>query len=634
MNWELLEGTVDCQKAFSAVITWLEKSHELRLTKIKYQKKDNVQLTVSYNPLDNTAFITGHKDVHLFRGLSLLLEMQQTGLTEKIEEMQFDELNFMLDASRNAVMTVKSMKNFILILALMGYTGFYLYIEDTYEINSRPYFGYMRGRFSKKELQDIDQYALLFGIEVVPCIQTLAHLEQVLKWETMSDVKEDKNTLLVGSKETYLFISDMLETIKDIFHSQKIHIGLDESYGVGLGQYLIHHPYTDRFALIKLHLDTVVGMCREMEIQPLVWSDFIHHTLDKKSLPGYYPVDVEIDLQKAKSMPKDITYVYWDYGECETEKYETRIANHRLFADDLMFAGGIHIYGAITPNHGKSLKTLNPALMTCKKMGVKKVLATTWGDNGQETSHWNALPIMQWYAEHSYHETVTNELVASRFASCVRPNLYDQMMSLRFLDEVPGVEPLNHYMANPSKYLLWQDPLLGLFEEHVNRYQKDRNLIEHYREIKKNLAYSNNGTRDIFYLNIKLYEYLATVLEIKATFGIELIAAYQNNQTEDLKELARNRIDSIVEGLEKLRSSHQDIWMMTYKPFGWEVLDIRYGGLLQRFKTTQQKIEQYIAEEISCIEELEEKRLPFLSGTTPLSINVPDYNSIAFTGYH
>lgn len=65
-----------------------------------------------------------------------------------------------------------------------------------------------------------------------------------------------------------------------------------------------------------------------------------------------------------------------------------------------------------------------------------------------------------------------------------------------------------------------------------------------------------------------MYEHLATVLEIKATFGIELIAAYQNNQTDNLKELASNRIDSIVEGIEKLRSSHQDIWMMTYKPFG------------------------------------------------------------------
>lgn len=450
----------------------------------------------------------------------------------------------------------------------------------------------------------------------------------------MNELKEDETTLLVGSKATYQFISEMLETIKSIFHSKKVHIGLDESYGVGLGQYLNLHPYADRFTLIKTHLNQVVIMCRDLELKPLVWSDFIHHTLDKKQLPGYYPVEAEIDLQKAESMPKDITYVYWDYGEFETEKYKKRLTNHRLFANDLMFAGGIHIYGALTPNHGKSLKTLNPALMTCKKMGIKKVLATTWGDNGQETSHWNALPIMQWYAEHAYHERVSAELVATRFATCVRSNLYHQMMRIRFLDEVPGVESLNHYMANPSKYLLWQDPLLGFFDEHVDRYQKDGDLIAHYGKIKHEIASSHSGKSDIFQLNLLFYERLAAVLQLKATFGVDLLTAYQNNQTEDLKELAFNRLTAISAAVETLRDCHQTIWMQTYKPFGWEVLDIRYGGLLQRLKTTKKKIEHYLAGEISSIEELEEERLPFLSRTTPLSINVPDYNSIAFTGYH
>lgn len=634
MSWQLVGESVSYDSAFNAIVTWLEKSHQLKPTKIEYQKKDNGCLTVSYQPSNNTAMITGQRKVHLYRGLGILLELQQAGLTEKTETVQFDELNFMLDASRNAVMTVESMKQFIVMLALMGYTGFYLYIEDTYQIDSRPYFGYMRGHFSKKELQTIDQYALLFGIEVVPCIQTLAHLEQALKWETMSELKEDKDTLLVGSKATYQFISEMLETIKFIFHSRKVHIGLDESYGVGLGQYLHLHSYTDRFTLIKAHLEKVIALCRELELKPLVWSDFIHHTLDKKQLPGYYPVEAEIDLQKSKSMPKDVTYVYWDYGEFETDKYEKRITNHRLFADDLMFAGGIHIYGVLTPNHGKSLKTLDPALMTCKKMGVKKVLATTWGDNGQETSHWNALPIMQWYAEHTYHEQVTPELIATRFAICVRPNLYHQMMATRFLDEVPGVELLNHYMANPSKYLLWQDPLLGLFDEHVARYQKEGHLVEHYKKIKHDIALSTTEPFDIFQLNLMFYEKLATVLHLKATFGNDLLTAYRAKQTIDLKELVAYRLPAISRAVEALRDCHQTIWMQTYKPFGWEVLDIRYGGLLQRLKTTTQRIESYLAKEINSIEELEEERLPFLSGTTPLSIHVPDYNSIAFTGYH
>lgn len=632
--WELIEGSSDTLKAVEITIAWLENHHELKPAKIYYQTIVGNELTVRYDQASGTAQISGSIDVHLFRGLGLLLEMQQEALSEKRETMQFDQLDFMLEASRNAVMNMKSIKQFIVMLALMGYTGLYLYMEDTYEITSRPYFGYLRGRFSKMELQEIDQYAQLFGIEVVPCIQTLAHLSQALKWETMAEIKEDKDTLLVGSEATYAFILEMLETVKATFSSNKVHIGLDESYGVGLGQYLNLFSYVERFTLIKAHLEKVVSLCRELDLQPLVWSDFIHHTLDKKGLPGYYPVEAEIDVEKAESMPKDVTYVYWDYGEFESEKYEKRIENHRLFADDLVFAGGIHIYGAIAPNHGKSLKTLNPALMTCKKTGVKKILATTWGDNGQETSHWNALPIMQWYAEHAYHEEVTSELVAARFAACVQPDLYDSMLSLRFLDEVPGVEPLNHYMANPSKYLLWQDPLLGLFDEHANRYQKDGNLVQYYEKIKQTITSCLSESTDVFQLNLQFYQSLAAVLELKATFGIELFDAYKNKQTDSLKDLAVNRIPAIMDAVETLRNRHYAIWIATYKPFGWETLDIRYGGLLQRLKTARQRIEQYTAGEISKIEELEEKRLPFLTGTTPLSINVPDYKDIAFTGYH
>ena len=49
--------------------------------------------------------------------------------------------------------------------------------------------------------------------------------------------------------------------------------------------------------------------------------------------------------------------------------------------------------------------------------------------------------------------------------------------------------------------------------------------------------------------------------------------------------------------------------MKTYKPFGYEVLDIRYGGILKRLKSAQEKITEYLNGEISRIEELEVKRL-------------------------
>ena len=51
----------------------------------------------------------------------------------------------MADCSRNAVLNVASAKQMIEILALMGYSTFGLYMEDTYQIEGVPTLCYFRG---------------------------------------------------------------------------------------------------------------------------------------------------------------------------------------------------------------------------------------------------------------------------------------------------------------------------------------------------------------------------------------------------------------------------------------------------------------------------------------------------------
>ena len=46
----------------------------------------------------------------------------------------------MLDMSRNGVMKVEKVKEFIDYLAKMGYNSLQLYTEDTFEVNNEPYF--------------------------------------------------------------------------------------------------------------------------------------------------------------------------------------------------------------------------------------------------------------------------------------------------------------------------------------------------------------------------------------------------------------------------------------------------------------------------------------------------------------
>ena len=97
-------------------------------------------------------------------------------------------LGIMIDCSRNGVMSPEKVKEFATMLADMGYNMLQLYTEDTYEIDGEPYFGYMRGRYTQNELKDIDAHCASIGIELIPCIQTLAHLERLSRWPAYADL--------------------------------------------------------------------------------------------------------------------------------------------------------------------------------------------------------------------------------------------------------------------------------------------------------------------------------------------------------------------------------------------------------------------------------------------------------------
>lgn len=136
------------------------------------------------------AYIRYGQKHQFFRGLGLLLQhIVHSETFELRETQQFDTIGPMFDLSRNAVLTVESFKLMLNKMALMGLNTVMLYMEDTYTIEGEPYFGYMRGRYTHSELKEIDDYADQFGIEAFPSIQTLAHLEEFLKWGPVSNYK-------------------------------------------------------------------------------------------------------------------------------------------------------------------------------------------------------------------------------------------------------------------------------------------------------------------------------------------------------------------------------------------------------------------------------------------------------------
>ncbi|WP_106769290.1 beta-N-acetylhexosaminidase [Paenibacillus faecalis] len=556
------------------------------------------------------AYIRYGQKHQFFRGFGLLIQHSRKGETFHIhEKQQFDQVGPMFDLSRNAVLTVDSFKVMLNKLALMGMNTVMLYMEDTYKIEGEPYFGYMRGRYSQDELKEIDDYAHQFGIEAFPSIQTLAHLEEFLKWEPVNHYRDTKGALLVGSEQTDSLIERMIEAASAPFRSKKIHIGMDEAEELGRGKYLDLNGYENRFNIMVSHLNKVLAAVRQRGLKPMMWSDmFLKLASGGGGDAAYYDKETSIPEEMARQIPKDVDMVYWDYVHMEPEDYEKVIANHRPLGCNLVFAGAVWIFNTFGVNYGLSLNASDVALQVCKQEGIREVYATMWGDDGNEGNPFAALLGLQLYAEHAYSEQKpTQDQLKERVKFCTGIEM-DTFLLLKDLDEIPGQERNNAKQSNPSKFLLYQDVLLGLFDKQI----EGLDLANHYAELEHRIHNQRNKDAELDYL-FEMPEKLSAVLKRKSEIGIVLKRSYDAKDHDTLKHIAANVLPAIAKAVHELRAAHRTQWHRMFKPFGWEVIDIRYGGVINRLDTASFRILDYVEGRISRIEELEQERLVYSS---------------------
>ncbi|MEY2196456.1 beta-N-acetylhexosaminidase [Neobacillus sp. BF23-41] len=544
--------------------------------------------------------ITFEKKVHFFRALGLWLEqVNKVSEFDFTEDPQFDMSGVMLDASRNAVPTVAEVEKFLQRMAVMGLDTLMLYTEDTYEVKEHPYFGYMRGRYTFEELKACDDYAEKLGIEMVPCIQSLGHLREALKWNYASTFKDTDDILLVDKPETYEFLENCIKAASEPFKTKRIHIGMDETFQLGLGKYLEQNGYENHIDLMNRHLQKVVSITEKLGLKPMIWSDMYYPLFTENS--KYKDENGNIQKELVASIP-DVQLVYWNYYSKDQAIYEKDIMNHKLLGSTPIFAGGAWTWNGLAPNYGKAIVTTEAAIAACKKEGVKEIFVTMWGDNGAETPLSTSFPILQLFAEHSYHKEVTIDQVAERFEFCGDGH-FDDFINLKLLDETPGVMQDNMNTSMTSKVLLYQDSLIGLYDENV----RGLSLGEHYEKLVSVLerAKAHNPKWEALF---DFYEQLARVLSEKAEIGLVLKEVYEKKDYEQMKAIL-TKLEMIQSNVDLLRQKHRKVWFAANKPFGWEVLDIRYGGVITRLDSVKYRINEWLEGRISSLEELEEKRL-------------------------
>ncbi|MDD3725849.1 MAG: family 20 glycosylhydrolase, partial [Candidatus Ratteibacteria bacterium] len=529
-------------------------------------------------------------------------------MTDYTETTNFKMLGIMLEASRNGVLTVENIKCLLRRFALMGINMVMLYTEDTYEVEGEVFFGYLRGRYTKSELKEVDGYAEKFGIEMAPCIQTLGHLQQILQWPVYKKVADTNDILLVGEEETYKLLEKMISSASSPYRSKRIHIGMDEAHGLGTGQYRQLHGERNSFDIMNEHLARVVDICEGLGLRPMIWDDMYFRLGSKEH--NYYDLDVQIPEGVVKNIPEDVDFVYWDYYHTDYEFYSNFIDIHRnILKKEPIVAPGAWNWNRFWADMPYAYLTIEPCMKCCKDKGIKEALLTTWGDDGMENDIYSILPAVQFFTEIAYTGRADRKSLRERFRGICGTEIEGYEIGSR-LDTIPfekekGKVDEKSANCNPSKFLLWDDPLIGLCEPLLEVQGLGKRYGQLARDLQKRIGEDTLSKRLLFPYQI------SKVLSIKCDIRKELVAAYQKRDRKKLEKLLLEEVRPLVKETRKLWTIHRDMWLNTYKPFGLEVIEIRYGGLIARLESLEDRLERYIKGEIKSIPEFETKLLKF-----------------------
>lgn len=534
------------------------------------------------------------------------------------EDSGFTMLGIMIDASRNGVLRVDAAKQFLRHVALMGINTCMLYTEDTYEVPGEPFFGYLRGRYTQAELKELDDYAFDLGIEMIPCIQALGHLSQILQWPAFAEYRDTGDVLLAEEGKTYELLEKMIVAASSPFRTKRIHVGMDEAFGIGAGRYKQLHGEKRPFDILNAHLAKVREICQRHGLRPMIWSDMYFRLGSKNH--EYYDRNTVIPEDVKQAIPKDVDLVYWDYYHLDRDFYAEWIDRHRDLGSEPVMAGGVWTWDRLWASLPFSFTTTDACMRACKQKGLREAFVTMWGDDGMECDVFSALPGIQFFVEHGYTagDTVDQQLLRMNFrGSCGANADFDDWVKASAVDAPPGVDDPGKCHGNPGKWLLWQDPLLPIMDPLVEGLP----LREHYEKLAQVLfaaaEKANGGNRDSneadddaengydWGYRLLFPAYLAHALSLKSELRRRLATAYAQGDRATLRQMVASDIPALRAAVEDLWQIHRSIWMYTYKPFGWEVVEGRYGGLQARLATLADVVTAYLDGEVEEIPELE-----------------------------
>src|SRR5581483_3166231 len=202
------------------------------------------------------------------------------------------------------------------------------------------------------------------------------------------------------------------------------------------------------------HLQKVAAICRRLRVQPAMWGDIVIGMSGEEAL----------SRSQTQKLPKDVWMDFWNYEHSDTGYYEKTIKDYRRMGFEPIVSPGMWNWSRMWGFYPKAALTISAFMTAAKQAGVKKVLQTMWGDDGQESPWRSNWPGIALWAEHAWNQTANLDEV-KKTVEAVTGDAFDRYVLPTRMDAVSS----KYHQSAPSlaRGLLYDDPLFRLYASHA-----------------------------------------------------------------------------------------------------------------------------------------------------------------------
>jgi len=290
----------------------------------------------------------------------------------------------MLDVSRGKVPTFETLCTVVDQCARLKLNALMLYVEHTFRFRRHPRIGAGTSPLDAETLRRLDVYAAERGVELIPSLQSLGHMDHVLNLPEYSHLAETPShwTLAPAVPETYALLQDLYDEFLPNFTSGFFNANCDESFDLGSGRSAEMQQELGAGGPFLAHVSRVRELARSHGKRTMIWAD----------MPHAHP-------ERLAEFAADVVFLDWWYEA--TFDYD-RVKRFAEAGRDFLVCPGTSTWNCLFPRVDNAVANVTGWADAGRRHGALGLLVTDWGDFGHYNLQGNSWFGYAWAAEQAW----------------------------------------------------------------------------------------------------------------------------------------------------------------------------------------------------------------------------------------